>query len=304
MSESELTKNVWPDQWFVSDGTKIQGPLSAEETFSARNKISELFSELDSTQLESRILVSRKGFTKWYEYRELHNLYLNGRVSSNTIVANLRSEILNELDRMKTLLPNPTEKESIALQKALESNDLTRLKKPSVQPVPTRQVEDEDLYFSKLKSEERLPFKPSSNAPSQNTIEYLHMMNRGRLRLGSLRSPVMAALSSCFIFTIPGWAQNFRDELHWHLDHANFKKSSANTWFSLIPFIHFIIFYQLSAVMLAAELQNNYRSVSTYKALILSFFPPLAIFYLERAAQKHWRSHLMHIQRKNEKAKR
>lgn len=300
MSESEQAKNVWPDQWFVSDGTKIQGPLSAEETFSARNKVSELFSNLDAKQLESRILVSRKGFTKWYEYREPHNLYLNGRVSSNTIVANLRSEILNELDRMKTLLPSKNAKESQALQKALESNDLTRLKQPQSQPIKPPLLEDEDTYFSKLKAEVGLPDKIRSNLSTQNSVEYLHMMNRGRLRLGSLRSPIGVALSSCFIFTIPGWVQNFREELQWHLDHAHFKKSPINSWLALVPFFHFVVFYQLSGVMLAAEMQNNYRSVSTYKTLILSLFPPISIFYLESAAQKHWNSHLRHIQKKNE----
>jgi hypothetical protein len=49
MSDQETIKNVWPDQWFVSDGLNIEGPLSAKEAFASVEKVSEIFKTIEKS---------------------------------------------------------------------------------------------------------------------------------------------------------------------------------------------------------------------------------------------------------------
>jgi len=322
MSDQVSTKNVWPDQWFVSDGLNIEGPLTAKDAFSSVEKVSEIFKAIDKSKISSQLVVSRKGFTKWYKYSELHNLYMNGRAESQSIVANLRSDIILEIDRMKTLLPTEKKLDSPKSQ-SFESVYA------SIQPEgesalfadalgdPKLLLPDaskNQAYSSQfaLNLEALLRNKESSSLnrdPSKSafppkmeedlagkSLDYLLLMYRGRLRLGELSSPLKTAASALFIFSLPEWISKYYQEILWHLDDGHFKKKNVLPWLGILPIFNLLVFYRLATAMLAVEVQNNYRSISLFKALMLSFFPPACVYYLEQAAQKHWVSHLKHIQ--------
>jgi hypothetical protein len=337
MSDQETIKNVWPDQWFVSDGLNIEGPLTAKEAFASVEKVSEIFKTIEKPKIGSELLVSRKGFTKWYKYSDLHNLYLHGRADNQTIVANLRSDIIDEIDRMKTLLPNePTaeaKQTSKAIYNPLNSNQSRVNSSTSVTSSydfttlePQRNLYSEGpqailqdaishgvfshgavSHETTLKNQEAFPLEPGSinegfvHRPKEEdlagkSLDYLHIMYRGRLRLGTLSSPFSTAASTLFLFNIPEWVSKFYQEILWHLDDAHFKKKNVSPWLGIFPIINWFVFYRLALAMLAAEVQNNYRSISVFKVLLFSLFPPAGVFYLERAAQKHWITHLTHIQ--------
>lgn len=55
----------WPDDWYVYDGETVKGPLSAKETFS--------MPELKSSG--QKCVVSRKGFSQWYDLRDLSAIF-------------------------------------------------------------------------------------------------------------------------------------------------------------------------------------------------------------------------------------
>ncbi len=334
MSDQVPTKNVWPDQWFVSDGLNIEGPLTAIDAFSSVEKVSEIFNAIEKSKISTQLLVSRKGFTKWYKYSELHNLYIHGRAESQSIVANLRNDIILEIDRMKTLLPTEKDSASYGYQspeslyasiqpegEALmfgEVKDLDsfshRFSKPPSNPLAKTQATTNEIpsneipkaleaYFlnkegSSLKADANkstVSFKIEEDLAGKS-LDYLHIMFRGRLRMGELSSPFKVAASTLVPFQLPEWISKYYQEILWHLDDAHFKKKNVSPWVGMIPVFNLLVFYRLATAMLAAEIQNNYRSISIFKALFLSFFPPAGVYYLERAAQKHWITHLKHIQ--------
>ncbi len=334
MSDQVPTKNVWPDQWFVSDGLNIEGPLSANDAFSSVEKVSEIFNAIEKSKISTQLLVSRKGFTKWYKYSELHNLYIHGRTESQSIVANLRNDIILEIDRMKTLLPTEKNSSSYGSQ-SLESiyasiqpegetlmvgeasgfDSFSKpLSKPLSQSVSNPQsaqngipsnatpravdasfVNKERSFLQSEPNKGTFSFKIEEDLAGKS-LDYLHIMFRGRLRMGELSSPLKVAASTLVPFQLPEWISKYYQEILWHLDDAHFKKKNVSPWLGMIPVLNVIVFYRLATAMLAAEIQNNYRSISIFTALFLSFFPPAAVYYLERAAQKHWITHLKHIQ--------
>ena len=108
MSVKVTYKELWPDHWYISDGENIHGPLTAIETFSTFETISQVVSKKINPSKDN-LLVSRKGFSTWYQYNDLQLLYVKGSIGKDTVVANLKKDLLSEIDRLKTLLPQKNE---------------------------------------------------------------------------------------------------------------------------------------------------------------------------------------------------
>lgn len=100
-------KNIWPDGWFVSNGKQVKGPYAAADVFgvSCQVKLSRILGVSPE-----RLLISRKGFKKWYAHEDLTKLYLEGGMSvssssvSDSVESSLKSDLLGELEEMETLL--------------------------------------------------------------------------------------------------------------------------------------------------------------------------------------------------------
>ena len=103
-------RNIWPDGWFVSNGRMVKGPYAAADVFgvSCQVKLSKILAVSPE-----RLLISRKGFKKWYAHEDLSKLYLEGGMSvagselgvnSDSVEASIKSELLGELEEMENLL--------------------------------------------------------------------------------------------------------------------------------------------------------------------------------------------------------
>lgn len=95
-------RDLWPDHWFLSDGENTFGPFSPGEMFEAvyMDELVPDFAGIDP----SSIIVSRKGFEKWYAYTDLKNLYEHGYTPSGGVEESLKQELLAELEQIKGLL--------------------------------------------------------------------------------------------------------------------------------------------------------------------------------------------------------
>jgi hypothetical protein len=94
-------RNVWPDGWFVSNGEKIEGPFSAEEVFEKEFGKNILDPKSSGS---SEVLVSRKGFKKWYRKDDLGRLFHDGSTIDKEVEESLKGDLLSELSQMESIL--------------------------------------------------------------------------------------------------------------------------------------------------------------------------------------------------------
>ena len=99
-------RNIWPDGWFVSSGKKVKGPFTASEVFDEKTNI------LDpSDKKNEHVLVSRKGFKKWYPKDDLRQLYKGESAIDNEIEESLRKDLLAELSQIESILESVSKPE-------------------------------------------------------------------------------------------------------------------------------------------------------------------------------------------------
>lgn len=101
------TKDIWPDGWFISNGDAIKGPFSAEQVF--EKNIADSFDDFTHTRSDL-ILVSRKGFKKWYVKDDLTKLYLEGSSLSSEVEKSFKEDLKSELRQIEDILSSVKDK--------------------------------------------------------------------------------------------------------------------------------------------------------------------------------------------------
>jgi hypothetical protein len=95
-NQTTAAPSQWTGDWFVFNNGVIQGPLSAIQAFS-----------LETTDVEGKpLLISKKGFTQWYQLQELAEIFkvtedLGRRVDSEKAALTQQQIITNAIDTRK-----------------------------------------------------------------------------------------------------------------------------------------------------------------------------------------------------------
>lgn len=320
----------WPDDWYVYDGEKVRGPLSAKETFSPSS----------AKKSGQKSMVSRKGFTQWYDLRDLSAIFNLTTAMGNKVEAErVRLEKTKnsgdfyqrvKLQPAQTLRPKDKRFESGSHSRttgaAVSSKqqvyrghlgkELTKsIAKPVVQTqaaVSTRepaslmlQLSPADLDFTPPeglqpsqvggKTTAKSWIKKSSKAKNSWMRDYIYAKNQ--LRLGEIRQPWITGL-----LTIPLtlgmywviWFREFSMEIATHTS-SHSKSRTYPYWWSAFPLIHFLMIFRLASSVREMEEENRYAHTKPWLAALLGFFPPLATVYLQSAANRHWFLHVRHV---------
>ncbi len=124
-NQTTSAPSQWSGDWFVFNNGVVQGPLSAIQAFS-----------METTDVQGKpILISKKGFTQWYQLLELAEIFkvtedLGRRVNSEKAALTQQQIITNAIDiRKQEAKSNQSEKragESQANRKELFSSKLIK----------------------------------------------------------------------------------------------------------------------------------------------------------------------------------
>lgn len=151
------------------------------------------------------------------------------------------------------------------------------------------------------------PQQPSQNDDTQPRynrlqIEYAHLLNRGKYRLGRNRQlfsniiPKMIMTGGLYWIY---WYYSIASEILLHLDHPFAEKMIHRKWLCAVPFLHMIMTYRLTKVILQMETRNGYKTVSPTLAFCLSIVPVFSVAYLQRSLNLHWFLHNLHSMQKS-----
>jgi len=310
------TGAVWPGGWFIYENGQFIGPLSADDAFKERQATSD----------GKPRLVSRKGFAQWYPHEDLATIFQMTHTATATAEARVMAaesqirEQIAELDRFRKLQDSgrastPTTEEPKVRHRQLAKSQPTSLATPvSHQPkkvsseakpapakpaeIPVAKVQETPVAVqsaSKLSGLPETAQSPSSAKDANSALMHEYFLAKGRLRLGKLRNPWISGflslpLSLGAFWVI--WIAELTKEVCFHAQTD--RKSVFPAILALIPGLHAVIVYQLAVAVRTMEEQNRYKTVSPALAAAYSFFPPLAVTYLQDAVNRHWMLHVRH----------
>ncbi|MGE0171767.1 MAG: hypothetical protein AB7T49_03245 [Oligoflexales bacterium] len=132
------------------------------------------------------------------------------------------------------------------------------------------------------------------NYPTTFKDKYLFI--KGKHRLGKIRSATLVGL--CWLplslgFSWFTWLSKAFQELMWHtFSRFDYKRFLPPMGCCLIFGFHFYFVNKLALLLAHAERQNGYVKTSARVATVLAVFPPLAVFYLQRRMNEHWKLHV------------
>jgi hypothetical protein len=320
----------WPDDWYVYDGEKVRGPLSAKETFSPSH----------GKKSGQKSMVSRKGFSQWYDLRDLSAIFnLTTAMDKKVEAERARLEKTEnsvdlhrrvKLQPAQTLRPKDKRFESgshprstgaaVSSKQQVSRRHVgkgltTSLAKPVVQPqagLSTKepaslmlQLSPADIDFSPPEGlqpshvEGKKPgkswAKKSSRSKNSWMRDYIYAKNH--LRLGEIRQPWITGLLTIPLTLGTFWVIWFRDlslEIAAHTSSQS-KSRSYPYWWSAFPLVHILMIYRLARSVREMEEENRYANTIPWLAALLGLFPPLATVYLQSAANRHWFLHVRHV---------
>ena len=305
------------DGWFMSNGEKVIGPLSTR-------------SVLDPPEaLKPFHLISRVGFSQWYHHQELVQCYLSleqhfgERKNHHNPPPHSNPPPRSEEPPPP---PEPNLQENTPPPSQLKARGELYTAASHVLPTPPRPViidlsSSEEDHTSKPKLISSLP--PTSSAIPQNTTppllssEERYLFFKGALRLGRKRHVLNVFLQNLCTLGINGFifAEKMSSEITWHLQGSPKAPSTSSSTIQMdqktLPSVLFSIFDILICALpcLCAlrylplakgirhlEKQNGYQSTYLTTTFLSSFFPPLALSYLQGKLNHHWKLHLEYIQ--------
>lgn len=290
--------SMWPDDWYVYDNNTVAGPFTASQAFSRQQ----------TTEDGKPVLVSRKGFTQWYALKDLAAIFnisenLGRRIAEEKGFESLRQlageQALSGVSQTP-LVPKIIKKQVSPVQSPTQIVQPTQMASavsmPQYRP-PAPSSSDSEITPT---SQAALTSK-TSNAKIAKVNEHRKTLQnyffiRGRLRLGKMRNPWISAFLgvplTLGIFWLV-WMRTFLREVYMHAaNHTTIPSSLILA--SIIPGFHFYAIYKTAELVRAMEAQNGYKSVSPWLAVSFGICPPVAMAYLQDAANRHWILHAQH----------
>ncbi len=272
----------WSTGWYLYEDGKVVGPLDADDTFSRSVKTS-------AGQLR---MVSRKGFSQWYpltDFAELHHL-ASKYAGQSTQDLGANQSPMKRFEPVSKVVGPAVEVSSVAATAAVE---ITEPQKTLSRKEKKKLLREEKKNAASAKAAvQEVEKKP---IPSNFDDQYLLLASR--LRLGKIRSGLMAGfvLGPVTLFGYwAAWLLRAGEEVTWHLTGSAKVRFGLPIWMSLIPGIHLIFAIWLAKLVIEMEKQNGYKSMSMFGAGIAAICPPLFMWKLQNALNRHWRLHVKH----------
>ncbi|MFK7823476.1 MAG: hypothetical protein AB8G05_04935 [Oligoflexales bacterium] len=271
---------LWLDGWYIYSQGEVSGPYNADQVFGYKK------SSFDG----DRISVSRKGLSRWYDYRPIQKIFWEQVGLSDT------NKNQGKLSR-KLFKQDP--RKNFAIEKKIRSKHLGTKKTnhwSSERDVAT------NLHLKKITKKPAVEIRKNSENEKQienlkQTLAYHHLILKGRLRLGSLHNPLTLILKmiATFGYGWKSWYEQAMIECSYHIDDPNALENLKGLWKVMIPGPHMFKIYSLARLVLQMEVQNHYRRTSPLLSFLLSLVPPLAVIYLQSAINRHWHLHICHF---------
>lgn len=258
----DVTLPSWAEGWYIFEDGKISGPLGAKEVFSRQG------------QDDKPRMVSRKGFAQWYPIRDFARIHE---------MADQYALQLANIAKLDVERPAP--------KAAQPAKIIAKVLGPQETPIPMQQT------MPAIDIPQNAPSLKHSKADLRKLMEQEHLLLRGRLRLGNVRSPfvqgfLLSIVTAMFYWGM--WFSSTSQEVAWHLIGRTKLPKALPHWLAYVPGIHIYMTWKLAAMISGMERQNGYRATSPVTAAALSLVPPLAIYYLQAAINDHWRMHVRH----------
>jgi|GEM_PF-2481086 len=115
------------------------------------------------------------------------------------------------------------------------------------------------------------------------------------LRLGETRKSGFTNITRFFLsfgLSFLKWFDQLWSECDAHLRaKVPMQRTKPNVLLAVIP-LHFVGIYQLASLIHKMEKENGYQHVNVALAVFLAVFPPFALMYLQRCANRHWQAHI------------
>jgi hypothetical protein len=251
----------WSEGWYIFEDGQVSGPLTAKEIFSS-SSISE----------EKPRLVSRKGFAQWYPVRDF------------ALIHEMADQYALQLSNLAQLdLDKPAKPSSPVVTPKTLGPIVAAVQAPLAEVALPRQEQLQTTKFSK--------------ADVRKMMEQEHLLLRGKMRLGDIKSPFfrgfVATLSTAFFYW-GVWYSSVSQEVAWHLIGRSRLQKALPYWLAFIPGVHIYMTWKLASMISGMERQNGYQTTSPGVASLLSIVPPLAVYYLQSAVNDHWSMHIKH----------
>lgn len=282
---------LWSDGWYLYSSGEVSGPYEAKEIFIAKN---------NAPGARDQFFVSRKGLSRWYELAIISQIYSDGHEF-------LKSKRKNRNQKRKSNKEVKVKGKVLGFRKNSESSGskITYSGDSKKKTDSQRHTRPEEPKKSKLSIQgqrvaERNKQPEASSSKIEKPLEYYHLILKGRLRLGTIQPEYKVAILKIIFsvgFFLKNWYEQALIETTFHLDDPMVNARINKTWMILIPGYHFLLFYRLGKLILQMEVQNHYKKTSPLNVLFLSLFPPFAVFYLQRAMNRHWKLHVAHAVR-------
>lgn len=275
MNADDLTVNIknevyndgqiWQDGWYIYGKGEVTGPYLAEDIFPEKKA---------KSYDDAGYLVSRKGLNRWYDYPSLSRLYEKENEEQNQLSIIMKKNGSSE-----------------------KSKTVSNRKNSHIKTLGRSKNTNHSNASSQLKTESRPNKDLGKRNQSRKSIDYYHMILRGRLRLGGINDPWLAAFVK-FPFTLglffKAWYEQALIEASYHIDDPHGTDRLKRVWLVLVPGVHMFMVYRLSKLILQMEVQNRYRYTSPILAFIFSIIPPFSIYYLQKSLNRHWYLHVHH----------
>ena len=320
----------WPDGWYVYEGGQIKGPFSAEETFSltvekdrisdrlvSRKGFSQWYAQKDLSEIYNRTAAMEK------RVQEVQLLQQKSVTSSNPLLredtANSRGVLGSKVAKTPPRHPSMpssvsshrvergyvTSRQTASLARPIISStsdpDASQPSSPPVRPAAA------DLDFAMdgiaLPSESAATigkqgrFLKDDGLKAKSSLVREYVFAKGRLRLGQLRPPLITGLIGVPVSLGIYWFFWFKDLTLEIRHHCNSTETTdlPPVWLAVVPLVHVYMVYLLATKLRDMESENQYEFTLPWLAAALAVFPPLALIYLQVAANKHWLLHVRHL---------
>lgn len=162
---------------------------------------------------------------------------------------------------------------------------------PIAEPVTSRPPQSINPGVREVSANDKIILKRAKEAVLSE-----YFLQRTRLRLGDLRSSWLIGLVGLPLTLGVYWLVWFNRLAHEIKAHAGDKGCPVvpPSLFAIVPIVHFYMVFRLAKAMQAIEAQNRYAGISAPAAAVFALFPPLALIYLQEAANRHWLLHAKH----------
>lgn len=277
------------DGWFMSDGHQILGPYNFEEVIGASGKPS---------TLPSFHLLSKRGFSEWYDVGDLKGLYhTNPKTQWDSEKA-----IQGGVSRLSKSWQQPSQEKVSSLPvsspsaQSLSQEEEKKEKAEAEEIGSAEEVEGSELNLS-LTVYSSNPLSGMNQPFTSKTLGHWYMRCKGSLRLGRLVSLEAVLFKSLLTLGVANgfYVVHMLKDLSWH-EHNTLHDETRGRVVALFllgalavfPVLSGISYFVLAKKIGSIQHQAGARSFSAQPLIFMSLLPFVGLVFLEHQLKRYW----------------